>query len=130
MHRVDGQHPDIHYEEDTFKVLDEMGPAFDTRTNVYIVVVDNSNNLIGNGGVYSGGAGSRRGKNDGVGLFPAASVASGSWELAAHELGPTTMPTSCPMEHGDPCRRATRNSWRPIPISAPRREGRAPHRSS
>ena len=87
VHRVDGQHPEIHYEEDTFKLLDEMGPAFDTRTNVYIVVVDNSNNLIGNGGVYSGGAGSRRGKNGGVGLFPAASVASGSWELAAHELG-------------------------------------------
>ena len=87
VHRVDGQHPEIHYEEDTFKVLDEVGPAFDPRRNVYIVVVDNSNNLIGNGGVYSGGAGSRRGKNGGVGLFPAGAVASGSWELAAHELG-------------------------------------------
>ena len=82
VHRVDGQHPDIHYEEDTFKALDEMGPAFDTRTNVYIIVVDNSNNLIGNGGVYSGGAGSRRGKIGGVGA-----VSRGSGRVGKLEVG-------------------------------------------
>ena len=88
VHRVDGQHPESHYKDDTFgTVFDEMGPAFDPGTNVYIIVIDNSTNVIGNGGLYSGGAGSRHSKIGGVGLFPASSVRWGGWVTAAHELG-------------------------------------------
>ena len=88
VHRVDGEHPEIHYEEDTFgTVFDELGPGFDPGMNVYMIVIDNSINRIGNSGLYSGGAGSRRGKNGGVGLFPAGSVEWGGWDVAAHELG-------------------------------------------
>ena len=43
VHRVDGQHPDSHYLDNTFvAVLEEVGQVFDVEKNVYFVVIDNS----------------------------------------------------------------------------------------
>ena len=56
VHRVDGQYSDSHYLDHTSgTVLDEVGQAFDRSLNVYLIVVDNSINGIGLGGVRRGG---------------------------------------------------------------------------
>ena len=48
VHRVDGQHPDSHYLDDTTRtVLDEIEQAFDRDVNIYLIVIDNSINAIG-----------------------------------------------------------------------------------
>ncbi|MDE0396869.1 MAG: hypothetical protein OXL96_03590, partial [Candidatus Poribacteria bacterium] len=81
VHRVDGQHPDSHYLDNTFfTVLDEIEQVFDLDVNIYFVVIDNSTDLLA-GGVL--GRGGRRGKTGGMGLFPGGF----SWTTAAHELG-------------------------------------------
>ena len=85
VHRVDGQHPDSHYLDNTSRtVSDEIGQAFDLYVNIYLIVVDNSINAIGTGGGRrAGGTGGNRGKNGGSGL-----VHGGfSFYTAAHELG-------------------------------------------
>ena len=85
VHRVDGQHPDSHYLDDTSRtVLDEIEQAFDRDANVYLIVVDNSIDAIGiGGGRRAGGTGYNRGKNGGHGLVPGGF----SFHIAAHELG-------------------------------------------
>ena len=85
VHRVDGQHPDSHYLDNTSAtVLEEVEQAFDRDVNIYHIVVDNSINAIGTGGGRRvGGTGGNRGKNGGYGL-----VHGGfSFHTAAHELG-------------------------------------------
>ena len=84
VHRVDGQYPDSHYLDNTFRtVLEEVEQAFDRDANIYFIVVDNSINAIGTGGQLAGGVGSRSKKNGGVAL-----VHEGfSFHTAAHELG-------------------------------------------
>ena len=84
VHRVDGQYPDNHYLDNTFRtVLEEVEQAFDRDANIYFIVVDNSINAIGTGGQLAGGVGSRSKKNGGVAL-----VHEGfSFHTAAHELG-------------------------------------------
>ena len=84
VHRVDGQHPDSHYLDDTEVVYDELTKMFNYDENIYLTVVDNSIDGIGigNGGVV-GGRGGRRTKQGGQALtsgflFP---------HLVAHELG-------------------------------------------
>ncbi len=48
VHRVDGQHPDLHYYKDTRGLVgEELGPTFDFATNVFLIVVDNKGGLIG-----------------------------------------------------------------------------------
>ena len=48
VHRVDGQHSDSHYLDDTTgKVLEEIENAFDPEQNIYLVVIDNSTGVIG-----------------------------------------------------------------------------------
>ena len=82
VHRVDGQHPDSHYLDDTVDIVfNEIGQAFDARQNIYFIVVDNSTNRIGNA------AGSARlmGKNGGICFVPIGF----HWTTAAHELGHT-----------------------------------------
>ena len=85
VHRVDGQHPDNHYLDNTSRtVLDEFEQVFDVRKNVYFIVIDNSIDAIGtDGGQRVGGVGNRRGKNGGIALFPDGF----SFRTAAHELG-------------------------------------------
>ena len=51
VHRVDGQHPDSHYFDNTSRTVpDEIEQAFDLYVNIYLIVVDNSINAIGTGG--------------------------------------------------------------------------------
>ena len=85
IHRMDGQHPDSHYLDNTsLTVLDEFEQVFDVRKNVYFIVIDNSIDAIGtDGGQRAGGVGGNRGKNGGYTL-----VHGGfSFHTAAHELG-------------------------------------------
>ena len=80
IHRIDGQHVDRHYIEDTFDtVFEEVEQAFDVSVNIYIVVIDNSSDLIGS----AGGRGGRWGKIGGIAMVPAG-FALGT---ATHELG-------------------------------------------
>ena len=82
VHRMDGQHPDSHYLDDTFDTLfDEIGQAFDARQNIYFIVVDNSTNRIG----QAAGSARLMGKNGGVCFVPGGF----HWTTAAHELGHT-----------------------------------------
>ena len=85
VHRVDGQHADSHYLDNTSsKVPDEIHEAFDRDANVYLIVVDNSNNAIGTSrGRRAGGTGISRGKVGGHALVHGAF----SFRTAAHELG-------------------------------------------
>ena len=84
VHRVDGQYSDSHYLDNTVgTVLDEVGQAFDRSLNVYLIVVDNSIDLIGrSNGRQVGGVGGG-GRNGGYGLVPGGF----SFYTAAHELG-------------------------------------------
>ena len=75
VHRLDGQHPVSHYLDIIYRtVIDEVGAVFDTRQNVYLIVIDSQR---------GGGIGLKWGKIGGeawilghVGFF-----------IAAHELG-------------------------------------------
>ena len=67
VHRVDGQHPDSQYLDDTVDtVFNEIGQAFDARQNIYFIVVDNSTNRIG----QAAGSARLMGKNGGVCFVP------------------------------------------------------------
>ena len=79
VHRVDGQHPDSHYLDNTSTtVIDEIRRKFDTQANIYFTVIDNSINAIGTGyGRFAGGTGNI------IALVPGGF----HWTAAAHELG-------------------------------------------
>ena len=92
VHRVDGQHPDRHYNDnDTIEaVLDEIyfgeGPLqFDVFANDYLVVIDNSTGTINVNGYKARGVNSDFGKHGGVSLVPS----SLPFSTVAHELGHT-----------------------------------------
>ena len=81
VHRVDGQHLDEHYFDDTTgTVLGEIEQKYDLWENIYFIVIDNSTDIISR---TAGGTGGSRGKNGGFGLFPSGF----HWKTAAHELG-------------------------------------------
>ena len=88
VHRVDGQHSDSQYLDDTFgSVLQEIESVFDVRENIYLVVIDNRADLIVDQAQDITGIGraSRVTKNGGFAL-----VTGGfSFNTAAHELGHT-----------------------------------------
>ncbi len=82
VHRVDGQHPDSQYLDNTFNTLfAEIGQAFDATQNIYFIVVDNSTNRIG----QAAGSARLMGKNGGICFVPIGF----HWTTAAHELGHT-----------------------------------------
>ena len=84
VHRLNGQHPDSHYLDNTHVVYDEIDPAYDIERNIYVVVVDNSIDAIGiGGGRRAGGTGGRRGKSGGSALVPGDLI----FDTVAHELG-------------------------------------------
>ncbi len=85
VHRLDGQHPDSYYLDNTFLTMfDEVEQVFDLRKNVYFIVIDNSIDAIGTGGGQrAGGTAGSRGKNGGDALVPGGF----SFHTAAHELG-------------------------------------------
>ena len=82
VHRVDGQHPDSHYLDDTFDgVMREIREEFDIEAaNVYLLVIDNSSNLLDG---FASGLGDHAGKDRGYVLVPAGF----SFKTVAHELG-------------------------------------------
>ena len=80
VHRVDGGHPDRHYEGHGDRlnysgVRDEINQMFDLNMNIYFIIIDNSAGHLR-------GAGSRQGKNGGLALL----TSSDFWAMA-HELG-------------------------------------------
>ncbi len=84
VHRVDGQHPDSHYLNNTTNtVFNEIEQVFDLNTNIYFIVIDNSISAIVQGGWRVSGVGGRRDKDSGDTLFPS----EFSFQTAAHELG-------------------------------------------
>ena len=92
VHRVDGQHPDRHYNDNTTtkKVLDEIyfggGPLqFDVLANDYLIVIDNSTGTIDEYGYKAGGVNTDFGKRGGITLVPSELYFS----TVAHELGHT-----------------------------------------
>ena len=91
VHRVDGQHADIHYLDNTVgTVLDEIEGKFDLSANIYLILIDNDIEGVGTGdGRRVNGVGGRSGKNGGFLL-----VTGGfsrwphvGWDIVAHELG-------------------------------------------
>ncbi len=80
VHRVDGNHPESHYEMNMYDlVIAEVESAYDLEANVYIIVVDNSMEMIGD----AAGFGNRWSKVGGVAMVPQ----SVEWYVLAHELG-------------------------------------------
>ncbi len=83
VHRVDGQHPDSHYLDDTSgTVFAEIDRTFDVGQNIYFIVIDNTTHAITVGGSSVGGVADSYGKNGGVSILPE----EFRFELAAHEL--------------------------------------------
>ena len=81
VHRVDGQHLDSHYLDNTYgTVAPEINQIFNVYENIYFTVIDNSTDLIDR---RAGGVAEQEGKNGGITLFPGGF----SWTTAAHELG-------------------------------------------
>ena len=85
VHRVNGEHADSHYLEDTTNsVIAEIEKRFDIYANIYFIVIDNSINGLGwSGGQIRGGVGSRRGKHGGYAL----KAPQFGWGIVGHELG-------------------------------------------
>ena len=83
VHHMDGQHPDSHYLDNTFRSTVEVRQAFDVYANVYLIVVDNSTNQIGLNGRFGAGAGVKRGKNGGYALV----TGNFNLEILTHEFG-------------------------------------------
>ena len=84
VHRVDGLHPDSYYLDDALSyALGQISQTFNSETNIYLIVIDNSMHRINIGGRCPRGVGSRRSKHGGF-----ASV-SGRFrrDIVAHELG-------------------------------------------
>ena len=92
VHRVDGQHPESHYNDNETmgEVLDEIwfgeGPLqFDVLANDYLIVIDNSTGTIDVHGYKAGGVNSDFGKRGGITLVPS----DFRFGTIAHELGHT-----------------------------------------
>ena len=97
-HRVDGQHPDRHYLDNTKgTVFEEIGELFDLRMNIYFLVIDNSTDLINRRAAGNGG---RIDKNSGYAFYTGKSMLAASisasmslyagdylFMVALHELG-------------------------------------------
>ena len=87
VHRVDGQHPDLHYYKNTVSLVeDELAPTFDYAANVYLILVDNIGGQISRNPdevPYARGVGNRVEK---VGGF---SYVTSDFDavLVAHEIG-------------------------------------------
>lgn len=88
VHRVNAQHPDSHYINETFvKVLEEIEQAFDTEQNVYLAVIDISTDVINR---WYGGRGTRIGKTGGFGLVTSNEMDPFNYHnVVTHELGHT-----------------------------------------
>ena len=88
VHRVDGRHADSHYLDDTTgKVLEEIENAFDPEQNIYLVVIDNSTDVIDR---FAGGKATRIGKKGGFALVTSNEMDPFNFHnVVSHELGHT-----------------------------------------
>ena len=126
VHRMDGQHPDSHYLDNTsLTVLDEVEQVFDVRKNVYFIVIDNSIDAIGTRGQRLGGIGGDIGKNGGYALVHgdlASTQRHMNLDMASDcRMISEMMPTLCLMAvvNDTLYLRAMPNFWLCIPISIP-----------
>ena len=85
VHRVDGQYGDSHYIDATlWTVADEIQQEFDLNANIYLIVVDYSQGVIGLGGGNRARGAARISEyvKIGFGMVPS----DFGFDLAAHEL--------------------------------------------
>ena len=91
VHRVDGRHPDQHYlnNDSMAAVRDDLQIdavlQFNYYANVYLTVVDNSEDAVISDGSYVGGVAWDSGKSGGIAVVPS----SLPLDTVAHELGHT-----------------------------------------
>ena len=83
VHRVDGQHPDSHYLDQTWELVPEIEQVFDLSKSVSVFVIDNSTNQIDR--TAATGSATWSSKQSGALVV----VADFSWQTLAHELGHT-----------------------------------------
>ena len=88
VHRVDGQHPNSHYLDNTVRTVpDEIERIFSLDANIYLIVIDNGGaGIITGDGTIVSGIGIQSGKNGGYALV-ADTFGGLEWVLTAHELG-------------------------------------------
>ncbi len=79
VHRVDGQHPDSHYLDNSWDLAPEVEQVFDLSKSIAVFVIDNSNNRINRTAAGQARSGS---KQSGALLVPE----EFSWQTLAHEL--------------------------------------------
>ena len=84
VHRVDGQHPDNHYFNKIDLISDEIEQRFDLNANIYLVVIDNSGELVIEGAT---GIGYPIGRSGGFVLVNEEFSRDLPANLATHELG-------------------------------------------
>ena len=80
VHRVDGQHPDIHYLSGTWALRDEIAEVFDLSGNIHVFVIDNSTSRID---IVNAGEAAYWSKQSGAALVGG----EFRWSTIAHELG-------------------------------------------
>ena len=84
VHRVDGRHPDSYYLNPT-QMFDEIHQVFNLYVNIYLIVIDNSGEVVTQDG--DKGIGGRMGRSGGFVLVHEEFSRVGAGKLAAHELG-------------------------------------------
>ena len=82
VHRVDGQHPDIHYLDGTWASVGETEQVFDLSRNINVFIIDNKSNRIDR---TAAGSASHTSKQSGDALMGGGFT----WNTLAHELGHT-----------------------------------------
>ena len=84
VHRVDGGHPDSYYLYNPDPMFDEIEQAFDLDANIYLIVIDNSVQLVTENAT---GIGRPRGRSGGFALVNEEFSRESAGNLATHELG-------------------------------------------
>ena len=84
VHRVDGRHPDSYYLNPN-QMFDEIHQVYNLYVNIYLIVIDNSGEVVNQDGAK--GIGGRLGRSGGSVLVHEEFYGDLAGKLAAHELG-------------------------------------------
>ena len=84
VHRVDGRHPDSYYLNPN-QMFDEIHQVFNQFINIYLIVIDNSGEVVNQDGAK--GMGDRLGRSGGFAIVHEEFYRDLAGKLAAHELG-------------------------------------------
>ena len=84
VHRVDGRHPDSYYLNPN-QMFDEIHQVFNLYVNIYLIVIDNSGEVVNQEG--DKGIGGRLGRSGGFAIVHEEFYRDLAGKLAAHELG-------------------------------------------